>query len=191
MKKFNFFGFLSKPRQILMAFTLIIFGFGSLLNSCSKEELVTSQDESLSKVNNEAARLSGVDAELFRLKQLTRRFENFRVAQAQGYDTQVTEYRPQMGFHYANVSYIDDTFDLEHPELLLYVPDENGVMQFVAVEYVTPITDLNSPPPPPEGFTGSSDVWTINTEFSLWTLHVWIKLENPNGIFTARNPALP
>mgnify|MGYP007006698129 CR=1 FL=1 len=86
MKKFKLFGFLSTPRKILMFVTLISFGFGSLLSSCSNEELVT-QNENLVNVESEAARLSNVDAELFRLKQKTRRFENFNVAQAQGYDT--------------------------------------------------------------------------------------------------------
>ncbi len=191
MKKFKLFGFLSKPRQILIVFTLLILGFGNLLISCSNEELETKQDENLVKVDNVAARLSDVNSELFRLKQKTRKFKNFNVSQAQGYDTQVTEYRTQMGIHFANFSLLDDTFDLDNPEILLYVPDENGVMQFVAVEYAVPIADLNSPPPPPEGFTGDSDVWEINTEFSLWVLHVWIQLENPNGIFAARNPTLP
>ncbi len=191
MKKFELFGSLSKPRQIMIVFAVLCLGFGSLLNSCSNEELETNQDENLKNADNEAARLSDLTAELFRLKQKTRRFENFNVSQAQGYDTQVTEYRTQMGIHFANFSLLDDTFDLDHPEVLLYVPDENGVMQFVAVEYAVPIADLNAPPPPPEGFTGISDVWEINTEFSLWVLHVWIKLENPDGIFAARNPTLP
>lgn len=191
MKNLKLLGSLSKPRQILMTATLIILGFGSLLTSCSKEETETKQDENLVNVENKTARLSDVNAELFRLKQKTRRFENFNVSQAQGYDAQVTEYRTQMGIHFANFSLLDDTFDLDNPEILLYVPDENGVMQFVAVEYAVPIADLNAPPPPPEGFTGDNDVWEINTEFSLWVLHVWIKLENPNGIFAARNPTLP
>lgn len=191
MKKFELFGSLSEPRQIMIVFAVLCLGFGSLLNSCSNEELETKQDENLKNADNEAARFSDVTAELFRLKQKTRRFENFNVSQAQGYDTQVTEYRTQMGIHFANFSLLDDTFDLDHPEILLYVPDENGVMQFVAVEYAIPIADLNAPPPPPEGFTGDSDVWEINTEFSLWVLHVWIKLENPDGIFAARNPTLP
>ena len=64
-------------------------------------------------------------------------------------------------------------------------------MKLVAVEYAVPITDLNNPPPVPEGFTGSDDVWEINTEFKLWTLHVWVGLDNPHGIFASHNPKLP
>ncbi|MBC7904492.1 MAG: hypothetical protein H7Y27_13790 [Gemmatimonadaceae bacterium] len=110
---------------------------------------------------------------------------------ADGYDTDVTGYRTQMGFHYVNGSLLDDKFELGRPELMLYAPYGNDTMKLVAVEYATPITDINNPPPPPEGFTGSHDVWEINTEFNLWTLHVWIGLENTHGIFSPHNPKLP
>ena len=96
-----------------------------------------------------------------------------------------------MGHHYLKATLLDGTFELEKPEVLLYAPDENGKMQFVAVEYATPIEDLNNPPPAPEGFTGTEDVWEVNTEFSLWTLHAWVAMENPNGIFTSHNLLLP
>ena len=94
------------------------------------------------------------------------------------------------GIHYLNASLLDDKFEVEKPELLLYAPDENNKLKFVAVEYAVPIEDLNNPPPVPEGFKGADDVWEINTEFKLWTLHVWVKLENPDGIFAPHNPAL-
>jgi hypothetical protein len=61
----------------------------------------------------------------------------------------------------------------------------------VAVEFISPIPDLNNPPPPPEGFTGSRDAWAINQEYSLWTLHVWVWKENPDGIFAPFNPKVP
>ncbi len=96
-----------------------------------------------------------------------------------------------MGYHYAMVSRIDDTFELEQPEIFLYAHDGAGDLQLVAAEYATPIADMDNPPPAPEGFTGDADVWEINTEFNLWTLHVWTELENPDGIFTALNPELP
>ena len=111
-------------------------------------------------------------------------------AEHDGYDNEVTGYRTQMGFHYLNVGLLDDKFEVEKPELLLYAPDENNKLKFVAVEYAVPIEDLNNPPPAPEGFKGDDDVWEINTEFKLWTLHVWVKLENPDGIFAPHNPTL-
>jgi len=107
-----------------------------------------------------------------------------------GYDNEVTGYRTQMGYHYLNVALLDDKFEVEKPELLLYAPDDNNKLKFVAVEYAVPIEDLNNPPPVPEGFKGDDDVWEINTEFKLWTLHVWVKLENSNGIFASHNLAL-
>jgi hypothetical protein len=111
-------------------------------------------------------------------------------AEHDGYDAEVTGYRPHMGFHYLNAGLLDDKFEVEKPELLLYAPDENNKLKFVAVEYAVPIEDLANPPPVPEGFKGGDDVWEINTEFKLWTLHVWVKLENPNGIFASHNPVL-
>jgi hypothetical protein len=42
----------------------------------------------------------------------------------------------------------------------------------------------------PEGFTGTDDVWDNNTAFQLWTLHAWIWLANPDGIFAPFNPLL-
>jgi hypothetical protein len=86
-----------------------------------------------------------------------------------------------MGFHYLNASLLDDKFEVEKPELLLYIPGENNKLKFVAVEYAVPIEDLDNPPSVPEGFT----------EFKLWTLHVWVKLDNPHGIFAPHNPSIP
>jgi hypothetical protein len=108
-----------------------------------------------------------------------------------GYDQDVTGYRTQMGYHYLNAELLDNKFELNKPELLLYAPYGADSMKLVAVEYATPIEDLNNPPAKPEGFSGSEDVWEINTEFKLWTLHVWVGLDNPHGLFASHNPLLP
>ncbi|MEO8471553.1 MAG: hypothetical protein ABI477_05140 [Chryseolinea sp.] len=112
-------------------------------------------------------------------------------AQAAGYDNEFTGYRTQMGFHYLFGDLLDDKFEVNKPEVMIYAPDDNGILKFVAVEYATPIADLKNPQPAPEGFTGSKDVWVINEEFSVWTLHVWVGKENPSGIFDPHNPTLP
>lgn len=129
--------------------------------------------------------------EILRLRTAVAPYHDIRVAKEAGYDTDITGYRTQMGYHYLNGSLLDDQFEVEKPEALLYAHDAAGNLQLVAVEYATPIADMNNPPPAPEGFTGNEDVWEINTEFNVWTLHAWIVMDNPNGIFTALNPKLP
>lgn len=63
-------------------------------------------------------------------------------------------------------------------------------MEFVTVEYVVPIADLDNPGSPPEGFSGDINEWEINPGLSQWQLHVWIAKENPDGIFVPFNPAI-
>lgn len=108
-----------------------------------------------------------------------------------GYDAEITGYVSQMGFHYLKESNLDKKFDVGNPEILVYIPDGHGGLKFVAVEYAVAIDDLNNPPPAPEGFKGDADVWVINTEFSVWTLHAWVGMDNPHGIFHAHNPNIP
>ncbi len=125
------------------------------------------------------------------LKQSVAKLRDFEMAKAEGYNLDATGYRSQMGHHFVNQKLLDDKFDLRAPEILLFIPDDSGQMVCVAVEYAVPIPDITNPSSPPEGFTGHHDVWEINTEFNMWTLHVWIELENPNGIFNAKNPSIP
>jgi len=131
------------------------------------------------------------ESEVALLKAAIQQYKDFDTAENAGYNIKATEYREQMGYHYLNAGLLDGKFEIEKPEVLIFVNGPSGKLQLVAVEYGIPITDLNNPPPAPDGYTGNDDVWKVDTEFSLWTLHVWIELENPNGIFTARNPVLP
>lgn len=129
--------------------------------------------------------------EIEQLKTATTNFKEFDKAEAAGYDVDVTGYVPQMGHHFLNASLMDENFELEKPEILQFVPDGNGTMQLIAVEYAIPVQDINNPPPAPEGFTGNVDEWDFNADFGLWTLHVWIGNENPNGIFSDFNSNIP
>lgn len=131
------------------------------------------------------------EPEVARLKIAVEQFKDFEAAQNAGYDIQATEYRTQMGYHFLNASLLDTTFEIAKPEVLIFINDPAGNMELVAVEYGIPIEEINNPPPPPEGFSGSDDVWKVDTDFKLWTLHVWVIMENPQGIFIPRNPMLP
>lgn len=127
--------------------------------------------------------------EVNQLTAATAKYANIDVAMAEGF-FDASGFVPNMGHHYLLPTRVDNTFVLEEPEIILYAPDENGVMQFVAVEYVVPIADLDNPGSPPEGFTGNEDEWEINPNLSQWQLHVWIIKDNPDGIFAPHNPTI-
>jgi hypothetical protein len=93
---------------------------------------------------------------------------------------------PMMGYHFMRQKNLDAKFEIRKPELLVYNKNIHGKFVLVAIEYAVPL-DL-SPDGPPEGFTGSGDVWDRNTTFGLWTLHAWIWKFNPDGVFSPMNP---
>lgn len=159
----------------LFTSSLVILGYMGFLMSC----------------NNDDNTMEPWEPEVAQLKTAIEPFKDFGAAQAAGYDIQATEYRTQMGYHFLNAGILDGTFEVDKPEVLIFINGPSGTMQLVAVEYGIPIADLNNPPPPPEGFSGSADIWKIDAEFSLWTLHAWVVMENPEGIFSPMNPMLP
>ena len=117
------------------------------------------------------------------------KYHNIAQAEAASY-VDIHVFVPGQGFHYLNFGLLDATFEADKPEILVYarVPHEN-CLQLVAVEYAVPIS--LSPDGPPEGFTGGDDVWDRNEEFGLWTLHAWVWLQNPDGVFAEVNPRVP
>lgn len=128
--------------------------------------------------------------ELAQLRTATEAFASFEAAMAAGYTVRATDHWTGMGIHYLNPDLLDDTFEPAKPEILMYVEQPGGTMEFVGVEYAVPV-DLDNPAPAPEGFTGDADAWVINEQFSLWTLHAWVVLDNPDGIFASHNPRVP
>lgn len=129
--------------------------------------------------------------EIAMLRAAIARYHDIDKAIADGYYDEFTGYRSRMGYHYLYPELLDYEFELTRPEVLVYAPSPNGGLRLVAVEYAMKVDDLKNPPPAPEGYTGDADVWALNSEFSVWTLHVWIGLNNPDGIFAPRNPRLP
>ena len=87
-----------------------------------------------------------------------------------------------MGIHYLNEAFLDPVIDPEHPEVLVFMPDEKGKSKLVAVEFlvvgheVAPaIAGIQFEPGP---FLGSH------------ALHAWIYEKNPAGTFADFNPAI-
>lgn len=129
------------------------------------------------------------EAEIEQLKAATNQYVDFSVAEAAGF-IDVSGYIPNMGHHYLNPAFSDGVFELEKPEIILYLPDTEGKMQMVGVEYSIVPADPDNPGSPPEGFTGGQDEWHFNEMVGQWQLHVWTVLDNPDGIFAPQNPAI-
>jgi hypothetical protein len=127
--------------------------------------------------------------ELAEVRRATAKYNDLSKALADGY-VDINVFIPQMGFHFLRPAFLDADFQHNKPELLVYAADPyKNRLQLVAVEYAVPLN--LSPDGPPEGFSGSSDMWHMNEEFGLWTLHVWLWLDNPDGMFAEFNPRLP
>jgi hypothetical protein len=118
-------------------------------------------------------------AELARARNATARYHDVAEAIADGYVQK--GYRPGEGYHFVKSSLMDCTFDLEHPETLLYITSGEG-LRLVGVEYSVLNTCTATAP---EGFTGDADEWEgPNAEGRpVWALIAWLWLANPNGIF--------
>lgn len=87
-----------------------------------------------------------------------------------------------MGFHFGMASRIDQNIDPSEPETLLYLPDDDGVMELVAVEYVFPNVGVV-----PSLF---GQDYHYNSARNRYELHAWIWRHNPAGMFEDWNPKL-
>lgn len=126
--------------------------------------------------------------ELQALRAATARFHNVQTAIDAGY-MDIDYAVPHMGRHFVNFGLIDGTFDPSRPQILVYAPNEgNGTLRLVAAEFAVP---LDHSPEPPEGFTGSDDVWFHDSGFGIWSLHAWVWNYNPDGTFMPFNPRVP
>ena len=112
-----------------------------------------------------------------------------------------------MGVHYINPARLaDPSVDPTRPETLLYLPQTDGKMRLIGLEYVTPVFSNgvpwfgapNNPPPvidnpAPSLFGQTFDGPTPGHgpgEPWHYDLHVWAWRENPRGLFFPFNPKL-
>jgi len=102
-----------------------------------------------------------------------------------------------MGIHVVNPALMaDPAVHALQPEILLYVPHDNGKLELVGVEYFrraadqTPPIDASDKPslfgvpfdgPMPEHAPGMG--WHYD-------LHVWVAEKNPSGVFAMFNPTI-
>jgi hypothetical protein len=129
---------------------------------------------------------------LARLRALTARYHDVRVAVAAGF-VPTTQCVPGMGYHYVNPTRVaDGVIDRYKPEILLYIPTARGV-RLAGVEYTKVDADQNlaTDDDRPSVFgrrfegpmLGHGPGQPIH-----YDKHVWIWRHNPHGTFAAENP---
>jgi hypothetical protein len=161
-----------------------------------------------------------VSAELAEVRRATAQFHSISAAMAAGYTTEhepcvAVPGLGAMGVHARHETYMgDQVIDPRRPELLLYEPRPNGTLRLVGVEYFEAalVRDPESIAPPapwfdPQKWPSDWEVVTPSPQLFgqpfdevhpghipqmpwHWDLHVWIWAPNPDGIFSAFNPAI-
>jgi hypothetical protein len=180
-----------KTKQITAKLYVGLLTLTLIFSSCSKEDVESNAELELTTAKSKMATLQ---SQLKKVKKVAMRYHSFEQAKKDGYADPFpfnpSPYVPNMGFHYINVGLMDGTFELEKPEILLYVPNKQGKLKLVAVEYAIP-GPIDSTPP--EGFIGNEDDWHYNPNVAggSWTLHAWVVIDNPDGVFAPENPNIP
>jgi hypothetical protein len=178
--------------MLTLAAVSILFYYG-----CSENQSVNSfadsdsnstileQKHGMNEIFNQADRNLIID-----LKRATARFHSTQQAAKEGYVVTshcVVAQNPElgaMGYHWANQSLVDPVFDPGKPEAVLYEPDANGNLTFVAVEYI--IIDIGQDHP--HFGDHPFDIGGTPIPVPHYSLHVWLYKNNPNGLFTPYNP---
>ena len=89
-----------------------------------------------------------------------------------------------MGYHWANRSLVDPTFDPLKPEVVLYASGPGGKLRLVALEYIV----INVGQPRPSFGDQLFDIGGSPVPVPHWSLHVWLYENNPSGLFVPFNP---
>lgn len=148
------------------------------------------------------------------VKAATARFNSFEQAERAGYSIEhepcVSSPDGTMGIHAVNhFSASDQSIDPYSPEIMLYVPKDNGRLELVGVEYfqVALISTPSGPAPwfgtvpPADGFiTATPTIFGQSFDGPMpghnpsmpwhYDVHVWLWEQNPSGLFAPFNPEL-
>lgn len=100
-----------------------------------------------------------------------------------------------MGIHFINPALFGPGNDPLNPEILLYLPNSDGELKLVGVEYfqVDADQDLTTDGDRPSilGQAFDGPMLGHNPQMPIhYDLHVWVAEENPAGVFAQWNPAI-
>lgn len=145
---------------------------------------------SFSKTSSEDSKL------IAQMRQATAKYHDIDRARADGYVDDgfgcVSDpVEGGMGWHLIRDDlHADPAIDPLKPELLIYEPQKDGKMKFVAVEYEVYQDDWHNAgnPNPPSLLGKEFEALVFDGIPPVYGLHVWLWAENPSGILNDWNP---
>jgi hypothetical protein len=144
-----------------------------------------------------ALRESQLNRQLAAARAATAKYHSVEAAEADGYvAVSPCEERPgqgAMGIHYLHPGLAQDLASaIEQPEILLYVPGQDGKLKLAGVEYFQAAAGRSAEQAPEllgARFDGPMPGHSPEMP-EHFDLHVWLWEQNPSGLFAAWNPAL-
>lgn len=134
------------------------------------------------------------DAGLAAVRAWTVKYQDDAAAVADGF-AHTDDCVPQMGYHYVNFSRLDDRLQPSRPEALMYVDGPDGRRVLAAAEWIVVdrdqdvMTDDDHPAVFGHRFDGPMAGHFPGMPVH-YDLHAWAWVDNPDGGFTADNPAV-
>ena len=131
-----------------------------------------------------------VDRDLERIRKATAAFKSLDAAVAAGYQRNVPQCIAHptlggMGYHHTTDALLDDTLDLDHPEILVYGKTATGEYKLNGVEFYVPYSAHPRTAAPP---VIMGHQLTPFDPGKFWYLHVWVWTDNPSGMFADWDP---
>jgi hypothetical protein len=127
------------------------------------------------------------------LRDATAQYHRPEVAQAAGYDLVPGLHHcfnnpgvGAMGYHYINGDLLDTAVNFLEPEVMVYTPGPNGILQLGAVEYVVPAAVWDAEHDELPQVIGQE--FHLNPALGVYVLHIWVWKNNPAGMFEDWNP---
>ncbi|TMQ20072.1 MAG: hypothetical protein E6J91_04765 [Deltaproteobacteria bacterium] len=93
------------------------------------------------------------------------------------------------GFHWLKPSLLGN-HDVTTPAALLYFRDDDGELELIAIEWITPISSSTQTADVLFGQTFHGPEHVDGVPFDFFGLHVWAQLNNRTGLFSDTNPRI-
>jgi hypothetical protein len=131
------------------------------------------------------------------VREATERFQDVRVAEAEGYVLQFGcvsgPAAGAMGLHYVNGPLVGaGVLDAKRPQIVIYEPKPNGRLKLIGADYLVLADAWNTTHTEPPQLMGQLfHLFESPNRFGLpafYTLHVWAWKENPSGAFVNWHP---